>query len=352
MHVPTDSPSSRPLEEEPASEPAPWHAVLREAALGFRRHGDPLFAAALAFYATLSAAPLGIVAIQVAGWLFGETAARQELHERMVLALGPEVAEGADALLTRAAQETSTRWLLLAVAGTLLAASQLFVQVQRAINLALGLRPRRGLGWRLSVRERTRRRLLSIALALSSGLLLATMLVVRIVLDAIASSPLGHLPGLTMLTDALEPPLTYAVVGLLGAVVLKWLPMAEMRWRAALAGGLTTALLQAVITLPLGTLIGKMGVGSLYGAAGSLVVVLYWGYLASMAFFFGVEVARATAELRDGGLRPRPWAVRLVEVAHDEPEGVGSPVGPREAPRAPAGNGAAENDPGPRKVKQ
>ena len=105
-------------------------------------------------------------------------------------------------------------------------------------------------------------------------------------------------------------------------------------------------------TLPLGTLIGKMGVGSLYGAAGSLVVVLYWGYLASMAFFFGVEVARATAELRDGGLRPRPWAVRLVEVAHDEPEGSGSPAGPREAPRAPAGNDAAENDPGPRKVKQ
>ncbi len=302
------------------STPTAWRHVLLDALRGFRRHGDPLFAAALAFYASLSAAPLGLVAIQVSGWLFGEESARNELRARLRHTLGAEVAEGADAVLRRVAEETSTGWFVLAIGGLLFAASQLFVQVQRAINLSLGLRPRRRIGWRRALQERTRRRLLSVALALSSGLLLSILLLLHLGTDALRNSPLRRLPWFLELTSALEPPLTFATVALLAAIVLRWLPMARLRWRDVLAGGAVTALLQAAVTVPLGRMLPALGVGTVYGAAGSLVLLLYWGYLASMAFFLGVEVARASAELRGPGIRPRPWAVRLLEAeASSEP---------------------------------
>ena len=94
------------------------------------------------------------------------------------------------------------------------------------------------------------------------------------------------------------------------ALIFRVLPDAEIRWREALAGGFATALLFALGKLLIGLYLGRSSLASVYGAAGSLAVLLVWVYYSAQIVLFGAELTQVTARKLGVPIQPSPWAQR------------------------------------------
>ncbi|MFQ5459590.1 MAG: YihY/virulence factor BrkB family protein [Anaerolineae bacterium] len=259
-------------------------SLLAEAAARWRRHGAPGLAAGLAFYALLSLAPLLLIAVAVAGSLFGAEAARGEIVSQVGTAIGPDAASVAASLLTAAGQgSVGVRATVIGIVLLLFGASNVFTQLRVALNTVAEAGPgRRGIV--AYVRDRL---VASFLVFLAGGLLIATMVagallplantvVARFVPGAEVSRA-GH--HLTML----------ALTAGLSAVIYRVLPARPAGWRAAGLGAAFTAILVWAGSLITGAYLTARGIHSLYGAAGSVVFVLLWTYYAAQAFLFGAE---------------------------------------------------------------
>jgi membrane protein len=106
---------------------------------------------------------------------------------------------------------------------------------------------------------------------------------------------------------------SFAVVTFLFAAMFKYLPDAVVAWRHALIGGAVTALLFTVGKTLIGLYLGQADPGHVYGAAGSLAIVLIWVYYSSMILFFGAEFTQVWARFRGSPIRPVPGAVRILK---------------------------------------
>jgi membrane protein len=159
------------------------------------------------------------------------------------------------------------------------------------------------------------KRILSFAMILAIGFLLLVSLVISALLaafgDVLAALHVGALTGAILLT--LNELISFVVVMLLFAAMFKLLPDAVVTWGHALVGGTVTAVLFTLGRMGIGMYLGQADPGSVYGAAGSLAVVLIWVYYSSMILFFGAEFTQVWAGYRGTPIRPVPGAVRIVQ---------------------------------------
>ena len=138
---------------------------------------------------------------------------------------------------------------------------------------------------------------------------LAFLLVVSLVISAaLAGAALFQGPEQTLISRALEIAVSLAVLTLMFALFFKYVPDAEVRWRDVWLGGFVTAVLFTLGKTAIGYYLGRASVGSAYGAAGSMVVLLVWVYYSALIVFFGAEFTQAWAT-RHGGVAPQPHAV-------------------------------------------
>lgn len=245
-------------------------------------------AAALAYYSLFALAPLLIIALSITGLVFGEQAAEHRLANRIEGLAGAQAAEQIERLVENMDQSASGVWgTVLGVGAMLVGASNLFAQLQGALNRIWRVPPPAEGG----LERLVRRRLLAFGMVLGTGgLLLLTLLVgtaVRWVTDSFA---LGGL--LEWLNQLLSFLLTLAAFGLL----FKLLPEAPVGWREAWLGALVTALLFAAGRWAISFYLGRAGVGSAYGAAGSLVVLLVWVYYSAQILLLGAEFTRLVGQ--------------------------------------------------------
>jgi membrane protein len=275
----------------PRSGPQMW-TIITTAANDWLRHHDARLGAALAYYSVFSLGPLLLIVASVAGLFFGGDAVREALTGQFRALLGPTGSQAVEAMLKGAGSTGSG--VLSGIIGVVLllgAALGVVVQLKDALNIIWETKEPESAGvwWYL------RTYLISFAGILGLGFLLAVSLVVSTVLSAF-SSWLGS--GESIFWQAINFLVSVGVLGALFAMLFKWFPDAEVRWEAALKGGIATSLLFNVGKLAIGWYIGSQGLESTYGAAASIVVLLIWVYYSAQIVLFGAEVTHVLERSR------------------------------------------------------
>jgi membrane protein len=278
--------------------------LLREAAEHWSDDHASSMGAALAYYTVFSIAPMLVIAIAVAGLVFGAEAARGEIVDQLRGLMGEQGAQAVEALVRSAArpQEGITATAI-AVIVLMVGATSVFVELQSALDRI----------WRAPEKTREgllamlRSRLLSFGMILGLGFLLTVSLVMSAVVSALGKVWGPYMGGWLVLAEVLNVGIGLVLVTVLFAMIYKLMPNVPVRWRDVWIGAAVTALLFSIGKVLIGLYIGRSGVTSSFGAAGSLVVLLLWVYYSAQIFLFGAEFTRAYAHHRRavGGGRRR-----------------------------------------------
>jgi membrane protein len=265
-------------------------------------------AAALSYYTMFALAPLLVILIAGAGFLFGEAAVQGRLVTEIEGAVGAEAAEMIQTMVlnTRGTQEGLIASLI-GIILLLFGAAGLFSQLQESLNIMWGVQPKPGGG----IGKMVRMRLPSFVMVLFVALLLAASLVASTVLAALSGRLAGMFPGADLLFWALNWLVSFLAAAFLFALVFKILPDAQLEWKSIWPGAFLTALLFVVGKELIGLYLGLAAAGSAFGAAGSLVVLLLWIFYSAQIFLFGAAFTYIISRQRQGEVVPAPQAVQI-----------------------------------------
>ncbi|HEY3785727.1 MAG TPA: YihY/virulence factor BrkB family protein [Steroidobacteraceae bacterium] len=265
--------------------------VLRDAADGWLDHQASRTGAALAFYTVFSLAPVLTLSIAIAGFFFGESAARGEVVGQIAGLIGHDGASAIQTALQNAGRPGA------GVLATLISVVTLIVGATTALaELKSGLDQT----WNVPLERRQgiwyviRTRLLSVGLILALGFLMLVSLVISAALAALAGLWHGE-RLLDVLLGWINFLFAFALVAALFATIYKVLPSVRIAWRDVAIGSLVTAFLFTAGKYAIGVYIGNSGVASAYGAAGSVILVLLWVYYSAQILLYGAEFTRAYA---------------------------------------------------------
>lgn len=262
---------------------------LKQAARGWSEDGAAQMGAALAFYSIISLAPLLLVVIAIGGLIFGEAAAQGQIVKQIDDLVGRDGAIAIEGMLERARQPT-VGWLATSTGllTMLLGASTVFYQLREALNRIWGGRQResRMLTRLLAARAK------AFALLLVVGFLLLVSLVLSAVLAGLAEYTNALLPAAETLIRLLNFVIGLGIATTLFALLFRVLPSADAAWPDIWVGALFTAILFSMGKFAIGLYLGQSSVDSVYGAAGSLVVLLVWIYYSAQILLFGAEFTK------------------------------------------------------------
>jgi len=262
--------------------------LLKETALAWQRDKASRLAAALSYYAIFSLAPLLVIIVAIIGLVFGERAAQAEIAHQIEDLVGPQAAAMIETMLANFGNTASGILTSLVGLGTLLyGATGLFNHVQGTLNTIWHAPPQSGNGVVHFVKQRA----LHIAMVFGVGALLMLSLFAEIVVTAIAEYlNLETLPQMRNFLVAL------GMLTVLFAVIYKILPQVKIAWRDVLIGAAVTSLLFNVGRLLIGVYMRWSNIGSIFGAAGSLAVLLVWVYYSAQIFLLGAEFTHVYAQ--------------------------------------------------------
>lgn len=252
--------------------------------------------AALSYYSALSLAPLLILVLFFAGLFFDSADIERRMDQQVHEVVGADGAEAVKLVLRNAARPTEGGIATIISLGVLLiGASAVFAELQKALNHIWGVQTDPAVGWKAVIVTR----LISVGIVLALGFLMLVSLVLSAMAAAIADS-LGGGVAAQVLNIALSLGLTTVLM----ALIFKVLPDAETRWRDVWLGAAVTALLITLGKFLIGLYLGKASVGSAYGAAGSVIVLLVWVYYTTQTLFLGAEFTVLWAETYGAGVAP------------------------------------------------
>ncbi|WP_367615779.1 YihY/virulence factor BrkB family protein [Plastoroseomonas hellenica] len=250
--------------------------------------------AAVAYYTLFSVAPLVIIATAIAGFFFGDEAARGEVTAQLEGTLGRQAAEAVQGIVQNASDAGSgTVATIIGVATLLLAASGVFGELQSALNAIWKTKTPDEQG---TVSRFVRAKAAAIGLVAALGFLLLASLLVSAALKALGSWAGGLLPGFEVLLHVIELVVSIGILTVLFSAIYKVLPDRPIAWRDTLIGAFATALLFSIGKTAIGIYIGSSSIATSYGAAGALVIVLVWVNYSAIIFFLGAEFTRAWSE--------------------------------------------------------
>jgi membrane protein len=266
----------------------------------------PRLGAALAYYTMFSLAPLLIIAIAIAGFAFGEEAARGEVTEQLGSLINDDAANMVEELILNARRPgAGVVATVVGVVTLLLGASGVIGQLKDSMNTIWEVAPKPGRGILGLLKDR----FLSLAMVLGIGFLLLASLLLSAALDAVSDYFFTDEAsvGLRILNFVVS----FAVITLLFAVIYKVLPDVRIAWRDVWIGAIVTALLFNIGKYLIGVYLARSTTASVFGAAGSLILVLLWIYYSSQILFFGAEFTQVYANRFGTRLAPAEGAVAL-----------------------------------------
>ena len=281
--------------------------LCKQSFASWRADYAPSMGAALAYYTVFSVAPLLLIVISVVGLVFGRDEARGEIFEQLSGLMG---AEGARAIQIMLEALNKPRQGIVAtvigVALLLVGATTVFGELQDAFDRI----------WRAPAREDVnglldlmRVRLLSFSMIMGIGFLLIVSLVVNAALAALGEWWAPVFGGWATVAQNVNSVFGFVIVTVGFAMIFKVMPRVRVQWRDVWIGAVVTAVLFTIGKYLIGLYIGKTGIASGYGAAGSLVVLLVWVYYSAQIFLLGVEFTWVYAHVYGSFKgRPRPAA--------------------------------------------
>lgn len=293
--------------------------LARQTVLGFIEDEALSRGAAIAFYTVTSLAPVLIIAVAIAGLVFGEDAASGAVVEQLGGVMGQAGAEVIQGIIRSASNPVAGRVVsLIGVITLIITASGVFGEIQASLNKI----------WKaeatgFTVLSLLRARALSLGLVAALGLLLMASLVISALLSGLRDALDTRVPEIATAVRWANTLISFLLMSVLFAAIYKFLPDRRLEWRDVGVGAIATAILLNLGKFLIGLYLGRSAIGSAYGAAGSIIIVLLWIYYSAQIFLLGAEFTKAYAMWRDAeawDLEEDPRAANRAMKGHSTPQ--------------------------------
>ena len=272
--------------------------------------------AALAYYTIFAMAPLLIMLISLASLFYGEDATSRKLFQEINGLVGNEAALQIQDIIRRISLQKNTAFaVILGVITLFIGATGVFIEMQDSLNQIWRVKAKPEKGWKKMLINRV----LSFSMVVSLGFLLIASLIINGLILTLSDQLSQYFPDLTILViNIFNLGLTFIIISVLFSVIFKFLPDVEIGWKDVRIGAFFTVTLFIVGKFLIGIYIEKVGPGSAYGAAGSIIVMLVWVYYTSAILYFGAEFTQVYSECYGGKIKPASYAVHIIQTEEEE----------------------------------
>jgi len=286
--------------------------VLKNAGKGFIKDKVPKLSGSLAYYTIFSLGPMLLVIIFLANIFLRQSAIEGTIVSQLRGLIGNGAAIQIQEIIKNASVNSNSTFAAVAGFVTLfIGATSVFTEIQDSLNMMWNLKLKESTGWWKLLLSR----IISFSIVVALGFLLLVSLVVNGLLEELMQRLQQLLPNTNLhLIYLINLVTTLLVTTFLFGMVYKVLPDAHIKWKDVAVGAVFTAVLFMIAKFGITLYIGKSNIGSSYGAAGSLVVLLLWIYFSSMIFYFGAEFTKAYAIKYGGDIRPNKYTVTVQTV--------------------------------------
>lgn len=261
-----------------------------------------------AYFAMFSLAPILIIIISVFGYVTGNVTMRDKVFEELESLMGSDSAGFLkEAITNYNVVENSVIGTIVGIVVFLVSATALFSELQNSINFIWRVKVKSSL--KVSVLNLLRTRLFSFAVILGMGFLLLVSILVDASIGILNDFLTDHFnPDFIILAQTVNVFLTLGLIAIVTAFIYRYLPDLHVEWSAAWFGAFITTILFAVGRFAVGQFVSNSNLGVVYGAAGSIVVILVWVYIVSFIFYFGVELTHQFSLYYGHNNLPRNYA--------------------------------------------
>ena len=317
---------SSPPSPGPAAAGSPWRPralldLLVRATREALKGGAAKEAAILAYTLLFALGPLLVLAIGAAGLFFGEAAAQDAVTREFSRLTGGKGGQVLTDLLEGATRSTTgVAGTALGLLALLLFAGLAFAQLKWSLNRIWGVKPRDDEGWRRRVLRACRRHVASVGGLVGAAFLLLVSLLAGAALAGIGARLADLLPGYPPAARILHLLLSLAVTWALFAALFKLLPDAKVAWRDVAIGAGVTTLLFLGGQVVMGAYFARGTLGTSFGAASGVLVLLVWAYYSSLILLYGAQFTQVYANLHGSCVRPDADAEAISDDDGEKPE--------------------------------
>lgn len=272
--------------------------------------------AALAYYTVFALAPLLMIIIFITSNIFGAEAVQGRIFSEMNNIVGNNAALQIQETIEKISlAKKSTLAIATGVVTLLFGATGVFVEIQDSINMIWKVKAKPKKGWLKLLTNR----ILSFSMIISLGFLLIVSLLINGLVVALTDQLNQYFPDITViLVNILNLTLTFTIISILFSIIFKFLPDVEIQWKDVRIGALFTAALFMIGRYLIGLYIQTSGPGTVYGAAGSLIIILLWVYYTAAILYFGAEFTEVHAEAYGCKIKPASYAVHIVQTEEEK----------------------------------
>lgn len=277
-------------------------------------------AASLSYYTIFALPPLMIIIITLCGFFFGKDAVTGQLYGQINGLVGNDAALQIQNAIKNV--ELSNSNVFATIFGgvmLLIGASGVFAEIQSSINYIWGLRAKPNKG----VKKFIQNRLMSFSMIASVGFLLLVSLLVNSVMDLLSARLKLYFPESTVyLFYVLNILIVFLIITVLFAIIFRTLPDGNIKWKDAFIGASSTSVLFMIGKFAIGFYLGSSTVATVYGAAGSIIIILLWVYYSAIILYFGAEYTKVYAKAFGGSISPNEYSVEIQKEVFEiiEPE--------------------------------
>jgi membrane protein len=313
-----------------------FFGLFKQTLTEFGEDKVPRLGAALAYYTIFSIAPLLLIAIAIAGFVLGKDAAQGQLVGQLKGLLGSGAASAIEEMIRNAAKpKAGTIATIVGIVTLLFGASGVFGELHDGLNTIWDVKKKKVSGIFGFIKDR----FLSVAMVMGVGFLLLVSLIIDTAVSFMGKWMSRHLPGGETLWQIIELGLSFAVITVMFAMIFRFLPELKIEWHDVWFGAAFTAFLFVIGKFGLAFYFGKAAVGSSFGAAGSLVLLLVWIYYSAQILYFGAEFTQVYARSH-GSLKAEAREERSPDTGFDTaPPPPVVPFRPKPAPVQASGGG-------------
>ena len=283
------------------------YTYLKQVFTEFAEDNILKYSASLAYYTVFSLAPVLIVIISICGVLFGKEAIQGHIYGQIKGLVGNDAAVQIQETIKNIHLTGHNIFAtIISIIVLLIGATGIFGEVQDSLNKIWGLRIKtRRIWWKLIIN-----RLLSFSLILCIGFVMMVSLLLNALVSAFGTFLARYFSEFSViLVQLTDNVLTFIVTTFLFSLMFKVLPDAKIKWKDVLIGGLITSVFFTLGKLTIGYYLGSSNIASVYGAAGSIMIIMVWVYYSSIILYLGAEFTKVYAKLYGGKIFPNEYAI-------------------------------------------
>ena len=268
------------------------------------------YSASLSYYTVFSLAPMIIIIITICGQVFGKEATQGQVYTELKDMVGSEAAlQIQDIIKNIHLTKDTPAATVVSVIFLLLGGTAIFGEIQDSLNKIWGLKVKaKKAFWKMIFT-----RLISFSLIISLGF----VLMVSLLLSALVTIIGDHLNRLIsgvgkVFIPTIDNLVNFVITTIAFAVIFKFLPDAKIKWKDVTVGALITAVLFTLGKLAIGWYLGRSNLATLYGAAGSVVIIMVWTYYSSVILYLGAECTKVYATQFGTKIQPNDYSEWII----------------------------------------